>query len=418
VQKESLRSATVPFIQKEVEMQHLTEGQMRAYIDGEAVEGISKNEIAAHLAACPACQAQLGQIKARAAFVEKRFAALSASLDEKDYAAKLSGRRALANLNQKIEQKETSIMTKLFSKTLRPVWIGLLILIAAGSMLSFPAGRAWAGEFLGLFRVQQVRVVPVDFSGMAQFNNDSTLEQEFGDLISKSITIRKEPTKPRLVSSAEEAAQLAGFTIRLPSPAPEASQFFIQSGSAYDILVDRKRAQSLLDELGRSDLVLPESLDGSTISVDIPDGLVAAYGECPKVVTDEDKQKADEENIVKYPECTVLFEIPSPTINTPPDMNIAELAEIGLEFSGMKPEEARAYTESVDWTSSMIVPIPKQNVTVEEVTVDGVEGTIVKRESGYAPRYVLLWIKDGITYAINGYGLDASKAIEMANSLK
>jgi len=400
-------------------MQHLTEGQMRAYIDGDVAEsGLSLQKVSEHLAACPACRTQLGQIKTRAAFVADRFAALSAPLDDKDYAARLSGRRALANLKEKIAQKETSIMTKLFSKTLRPVWIGLLILIAAGGMLSFPAGRAWAGEFLGLFRVQQVRIVPVDFSGLAQYNNDETIEKDFTDFMSKSITVRKELTKPRLVANAEEATQLAGFPVRLPSQALDASHIFIQSGSAYDILVDRGRAQSLLDELGRSDLILPESLDGSTISVDIPDGVVAAFGECPEVVTDEDEKKANEENIIKYPECTVLFEIPSPTINTPPDMNIAELAKIGLEFSGMKPEEAQALTDSVDWTTSMIVPIPKQNATVEQVTVDGVEGTIIKRESGYAPRYSLVWIKDGITYSINGYGLDASKAIEMANSLK
>ncbi len=399
-------------------MQHLTEGQMRAYIDGEAAEGASIQEVAAHLADCTACRAQLGQIKARAVFVEERFAALSAPMDAKNSLAKLSGRRALANLKEKIEQKETSIMSKLFGSALRPVWIALLILAAAGGMLSFPAGRAWAGEFLGLFRVQQVRVVPIDFSGMAQYNNDATLENQFSDLISKSINVRKELSKPRLVASAEEASQLAGFKVRLPAIVPEVSQFFIQSGSAYDILVDRSRAQSLLDELGRSDLVLPESLDGATVSVDIPDGIIAAFGECPKVVTDDDKKEASKENIAEYPECTVLFEIPSPTINTPPDMNIAELAKLGLEFAGMKPEEAQTLTDSVDWTTSMIVPIPKQNSVVEQVKVDGVEGTLIKRESGYAPRFVLIWIKDGITYSINGYGLDTSKAIEMADSLK
>lgn len=404
-------------------MQHLTEGQIRAYIDGETAEGgaftgASLQQVAEHLAACAACREQLGQIKARAAFVESRMAAMTAPLEKQDYAARLSTRRALTNLKYQIEQKETSIMTKLLSKTLRPVWAALMILLAAGGMLSFPAGRAWAGEFLGLFRVQQVRVVPIDFSGLEQYNNDETIANQFSDMFSKSITVRKEPAKPRPVAGAEEASQLAGFTVRLPSEMPEASQFFIQSGSAFDIMVDRGRAQSLLNELGRSDLVLPESLEGATISVDIPDGVVAAFGECPEVVVEDDEKKAEEENILKFPKCTVLFEIPSPTINTPPDMNIAELAELGLEFSGMKPEEARTLTESVDWTTSMIVPIPRQNATVEEVMVDGVQGTVIKRESGYAPRYVLVWIKDGITYSINGYGLDVEKALEMANSLQ
>jgi hypothetical protein len=30
----------------------------------------------------------------------------------------------------------------------------------------------------------------------------------------------------------------------------------------------------------------------------------------------------------------------------------------------------------------------------------------------------LIWVKDGIVYALNGWGTDPAKAIEMANSLQ
>ena len=55
--------------------------------------------------------------------------------------------------------------------------------------------------------------------------------------------------------------------------------------------------------------------------------------------------------------------------------------------------------------------------TYEQISVDGVTGTLIQRPADDAPQYVLMWVKDGIIYAISGLGADTQTVIQMANSL-
>jgi hypothetical protein len=113
----------------------------------------------------------------------------------------------------------------------------------------------------------------------------------------------------------------------------------------------------------------------------------------------------------------ILAEIPSPTVSAPDTVDIAQLAQIGLEFTGMDSEQAAAFTETVNWTSTLVIPIPKNAATYEQVQVDGVTGTLIQRPADDAPQYILLWVKNGIVYAISSLGSDSYQAIQMANSL-
>jgi hypothetical protein len=198
------------------------------------------------------------------------------------------------------------------------------------------------------------------------------------------------------------------------------SQIFVTDDAAFSMTVDRAKAQALLDEAGRGDLVLPESVDGADISVTIPASVSVAYGTCPKPQADssEGKDTEGQDPDRRYPDCVILAQIPSPSVNAPADLDINRLAQIGLEFTGMTPEEAAAFTSTVDWTSTLVVPIPSIAATYEQVTVDGVTGTLIQRPSDRGPEYALLWVKDGIIYAISGLGTNSGKAIEMANSLR
>ncbi len=119
----------------------------------------------------------------------------------------------------------------------------------------------------------------------------------------------------------------------------------------------------------------------------------------------------------RFADCVIFAQIPSPTVTAPPSVNVPQLAQIGLEFTGMTPEQAKAFTDSVDWTSTLVVPIPKNAATYEQVTVDGVTGTLIQRPADDAPQFALLWVKNGIIYTIGGLGSNSQQAIQMANSL-
>ena len=83
----------------------------------------------------------------------------------------------------------------------------------------------------------------------------------------------------------------------------------------------------------------------------------------------------------------------------------------------MSFEEAAAFTNSVDWTSTLVVPIPKNAAVNKQVPVDGVTGTLIQRPADDAPQFALVWVKDGIVYAISGLGTNSQQALDMANSL-
>lgn len=297
------------------------------------------------------------------------------------------------------------------------VRFGSIALVLLALILAFPSTRALAGELLNLFRVQQVQVVPVDFTGLEQLTGDGALGNRFTELISDSVDMQKEPGEPVAAAGAEEASQLAGFNVRMPAGLTP-SQINVTGAAAFRMTLDRAKAQALLDEAGRGDLVLPASVDGAEISVDIPASVSVAFGTCPKPGSGVSGNTEQSTTQRRYPDCVILAQIPSPSVNAPADLDIEALARVGLEFTGMSPEEAAELTSTVNWTSTLLVPIPRNAAIHEQVSVDGVTGTLIQRPSGEGPQFALLWVKDGIIYAISGLGTDSQQAVKMANSLQ
>ena len=385
---------------------HLTDGELRAALDGE-LEAVPLR----HIQMCPACQARQQQLQAK----HLEAGRLLAFLATREPAGP-SPRKAWGRFTRQImQQKEISMNKRWFSIPL--VRFGSVALVLLALILAFPSTRALAGELLNLFRVQQVQVVPVDFTGLEQLTGDGTLGNRFTELISSSVNMEQEPGEPVQAASAEEASQLAGFNVRIPAGMTP-SQINVTSAAAFSMTLDRAKAQALLDEAGRSDLVLPASVDGADISVDIPASVSVAFGTCPRPGSEVSGNTEQSTTERRYPDCVILAQIPSPNVNAPANLDIEALARIGLEFTGMSPEEAAELTSTVDWTSTLLVPIPRNAAVHEQVSVDGVTGTLIQRPSGEGPQFALLWVKDGIIYAISGLGTNSEQALEMANSLR
>ncbi len=382
---------------------HLNDGELRAALDGE-LDARSLH----HLESCTSCQMRQQQLQEK----QREAGRLLAFFNPAEQTAP-SAQRAWSRLSQKIMlQKEISMTKKWFSFPL--VRLGAAAL-ALTLFLSFPATRAWAGEFLNLFRVQQVQVVPVDFTGLEQLTGDGALGNRFTEMITDSVDMQQEPDEAVTVASAEEASELAGFDVRIPEGMTP-NQINVSSGAAFTFTVDRAKAQALLDEAGRGDLVLPDSVDGAEILVNIPAAVSVGFGTCPKPGSEVAGNTEQSTTESRYPDCVIFAQIPSPNVNAPADLDIEALAQIGLEFTGMSTEEAQAFTSTVDWTSTLLIPIPQYASVNEQVEVDGVTGTLIQR-SVDGPQFVLLWAKDEILYAISGLGTNAQQALDMANSL-
>jgi len=386
---------------------HLTDGELRASLDGELDAGPL-----GHLEDCADCRARQRRLQSEGETMASRLAFLA-----RDDGQVPQPQKAWDKISQRILiQKETSMFKTLFAFPVVRYAATAIVILAL--ILAFPGTRALAGELLNLFRVQQVAVVQVDFTGLEQLTGDGLLGNQFTDLISSSVTMSEEPGEPVEAADAAEASELAGFTVRLPD-GTNPSQIFVSDEAAFSLTVDRAKAQALLDEAGRGDLVLPESVDGADISVEIPSAVSAAYGTCPKPGVDGPEAEGDQIASSSYSDCIIFAQIPSPSVSAPAGLDINQLAQIGLEFTGMTAEEAAAFTSTVDWTSTLIVPIPTNTATYEQVAVDEVTGTLIERRSreGEPSTFALLWVKDGIIYAVSGRGGNSGLALEMADSL-
>jgi len=96
---------------------------------------------------------------------------------------------------------------------------------------------------------------------------------------------------------------------------------------------------------------------------------------------------------------------------------MSEIAEAALELAGMSPAEAHSFCQTVDWSSTMVVPIPRNTSSYETVSVDGVEGTLITETLSQGNRYSLLWIRNGVIHSLAGHG-NSSDALTLAASLR
>jgi predicted anti-sigma-YlaC factor YlaD len=388
---------------------HLNEQTLRAFLDGELEPG-RMAEAEAHLRQCESCRGELERIHARATYV-------ASSLGASEGPKTDSPEAAFARLRPRLAEPSGGRASTL-GRRLRVAWAPTALVIALAVALSVPSVRVWAGEFLGLFRVQHVTVLPVDITRLSALSQDQPLTTQLSQLLSSSVTMTRKAGDPQAADDPAQASQMAGFDLRLPTNRTDTPMLLVQSGEAFDIRIDRERAQSLIEAAGFAGLQLPQSIDGATISVDIPTGVTAGYGDCP-ALKEAVSEGPDATGSLgrQYANCIMVAEIPSPTISTPPDLDIEQLAEIGLQFTGMTAEQAHQYSQTVDWTSTLVIPIPRNGASYEKVAVDGVTGYLIQRPTDDAPQYALIWVKDGIIYAIGGLGNNAQEALDMADSM-
>ena len=92
---------------------------------------------------------------------------------------------------------------------------------------------------------------------------------------------------------------------------------------------------------------------------------------------------------------------------------------MALQAAGMSAQDAQTFCQTVDWTSTLVLPIPRDAGSYETMNVDGVEGTLISTR-GYSrgmTGYSLLWVKSGMIYSLAGFG-SPDQAVPLADSLE
>ena len=382
------------------------ENLLRAYSDGE-LQSASASEVEQHLANCAKCRERLAEMTSAAAHVQAHIGSLDASSSES-----ADANIALSQFKAKLadEEPRASAIAALFARRWRPAWVAAAAVIFVATFLAFPSGRSLAQRLLGTLRVEKIQPVRLDFSAL---DGNRPLQQMIGQMLSDKV-VRTVDEKPQHPANVEDAAKLAGFPVHVLGARKDSPQFIVQGQHAFHMTIDRARVQEILDQSGRPDLLLPASLDGATISVQIPRAVTVVYGDCPHEMKHEEGVAGPPKQQLNN--CLALEQAPSPTVNMPVDVNLQQLAEIALQFTGMSAEQAREFCQTIDWKSTLVLAIPRHAASYSVVEVNGVQGTLISHSDRRGSEYALIWVKDGIIYGLAGHG-DSSEALKLASSL-
>ena len=277
------------------------------------------------------------------------------------------------------------------------------VLLAVG-LFSIPAVRASAQAFLDLFRVRNFAAVTVDPARLQQIRNQS-LDVE--SILGQPETIQ-DPGPLKVFTNAMAAASATGYTLR---QAPMVNGFvpdttFVRGESRQRLRVDTTKLRNVLTALAINDVSLPPALDGAEVNVHVQPVARTVY-------------KWQDRRIA-------LLQTPSPELSLPPGIDVTQLGEIGLRIAGLGPAEARKFAQSIDWHSTMLVPVPSGASSFREVEIRGHKGLLVAFDSEHQDKpgkrgvgsTQLLWSDGERVYALVGKDISDVTMVELANQVQ
>ncbi|HVP40263.1 MAG TPA: hypothetical protein VMS93_13885 [Candidatus Saccharimonadales bacterium] len=283
----------------------------------------------------------------------------------------------------------------------------LAVAAAAAIVVAFvlsPALRASAQAFLDLFRVRNFAAITVDSGRLEQLNHT---QLDVKSLLGDQVQELEKPGPPQVVPDAGAASAVAGFAVRTPVTLPTGlmpDTLLVRGRAVARVTVDARKLRQALEALGVSDVRLPDRLDGAQATVRVPPAVVIRYRQGKQVA--------------------VLMQAPSPVVELPPGLDLRQLGEIGLRVLGLSPEEAHRFAGTIDWRSTVLIPVPSNASSFREVDVHGQRGLLVTTtgaptgtETGGRRGAVVMWSEGDRVYALAG-NIASEDLLLMAGSLR
>lgn len=379
---------------------HLKDEELRAYLDRE-LPAAKTADARSHLDHCAACAGRLEAIRARAGLVQARMSRLAPGPRQGAGSPKTAFQQAI---RQPKEQKNAM-------SNKRTLLGAVTVLLALVLVFTITPASAWANSFLDLFRVQKVTVVQFNPGAMKQMQQSLSGQREAIENIFDKNFEYTERGELKTVDSVQAAEQEVGF---MPQQVGQPDAVLVKPGVNAKLTIDQPQFQAIIDAAGL-DTQLPPSVDGKVVTFDVPASVITEYGDCP---TGADPTEMSDAQLAG---CTVLMQVLSPTVNAPDELDVPAMGQAVFRFLGMPAGQAASLSESIDWTSTLVLPIPSgRGITDEEITVDGVTATLLTSNGdpdAPSPRYALIWTKNGILSMLTGPGSKAD-ALQAISQLK
>jgi len=398
-----------------IEVRCPDEGTLRAYLD-EQLPPTDEKAVSEHLATCNECSAALAELKAQAGFVSHVLASAPVPEPAVDTAwRRLQARRAVPESRSLVGWRLRAMWQNMSTTSRRSALVGATLIALLLAVVFVEPVRVAAGQFLDVFRVRKLAVV--------RFDPDKVKELEGFD-----AQVFAEPemdqADPVEVASPEEASEVAGYQVLVPSYLPEelgeSREFVVEGAGTAKMEVNLVAARALLTMAGLSTDALPADVDQIQVTANIPPVVRLCYGEArPQPVPERVPLMGEVPRYYDAQKTLVVIQAPSPEVNVPEGLDVAAIGELGLQLLGLSPEEAQRLSQTIDWSTTLVIPVPTDVASVSEVTVHGVTGYLLRaQEAGEAPREtVVLWQEGDMLYAVTG-NLPRSELLSVANSLQ
>jgi hypothetical protein len=298
-----------------------------------------------------------------------------------------------------INERIITMAKQPFMKRYQPALVILAVVAIVAVALSFAPVRAVAGNLLKSFRVQTVRVVPVEKEDLEALRNNPNLK-ELVDQFEPQVDVSNDG-EPQKVDTLEQAANLTGFRVAeikaLPNEADDAS-ISVRLQKIVTLQLDKELLKAVF-EAAEIEIDLPDSLDDEPVVVTQPNTVIQEW------------YQAGEE-VLEFSQMT------SPAIEYPDGLDLNALGVAGLQLLGMTKDEAEALGSTIDWANTMVLPVPNDSdTTVGDVSINGAAGVVFTKPGAEDVTAAILWTRDGMSYFIKG-NYSADQLVEMANSVQ
>lgn len=328
--------------------------------------------------------------------LERQVAHVDAALSMLAPTHEVNAQNALQRMYQREVQEKRNRMN---NRTRRIAAIAAVAIVLAGSLALAPV-RAFASDLLAVFRVERFVVVNVDDARVeelqAAFESLESEELIFGE----TETIR-EAGEPVEVGSIADAEAQVGISLRTPEGYGEPSNIAVDGASQTTITPDVEAMRQVYSAVGLDPEILPAEIDGQTFEV---------IKEPTAYMTYETEDNS-----------FVLMQSEAPTTIVPDGVDTDALAIAVLQLLGMSESEAQTMAASIDFSTTLLLPIPTSDVElVREVSVDGTTGIMFEGDWDEETRgqgAMLMWQKNGVVTIVATEDAATTTVLDVAASL-
>ena len=272
------------------------------------------------------------------------------------------------------------------TKRVRWQWAAAAAALLVVAVSLIPPARAVAQRMLQFVMLSRVEVIRVD------------VDQVPDDIkAALSAHIVTSPGQPQSASDVAEASRNVGFPVRLPLTTVLAGTPKLSTlGSlTAQIDLDVDALKRGLDRVGATDLNIPADWMNARIIVFVSRSAIAEWHEL------------------------TLMQAQPVFVSAAPNVQLRQLAEIGLRILGVSPHPAKELAKRMSSNPGVLLAIPKDEAaTIREVALRTGTGTLIHslEDDGSIQRTELIWATSDRLYALSGRMSD-ELGIAVANSI-